>query len=140
MDLNPKQQQDRLRAIHQMLSDDPIVSVLVIEDNRDDAHLAQSILKSHGVDSDVASDCHGAETALVQKRYGLIFMDWKLIGVSGLDALKTIKEVCPKIPVVILTGVASNDDSVKALEYGAVAVMRKPLSNEDINLIFRTPT
>lgn len=136
MNLNPEQQRERLLAIQRLLSDEPNTFVLIVDDDGDDAGLAENILSGNEIKVDVARGYGEAMQKIEGCPYHLVFLDWKLTGRSGLDTLKSIKSKCPKCFVIILTGKATDNDSATALEHGAAAVMRKPLTNEDVRFIF----
>jgi len=66
------------------------------------------------------------EKAKVNK-YDLITMDLIMPETSGLEALATIKEVSPGVPVVVITGNATEKVVNRAGVLGACRVMYKPV-------------
>ena len=139
MTLAPEQQRKRLLEIQSSLIGNQNFKVLIVDDDESDLILTQNRLKSFGIES--ITTVHGgvAEEMISQNGFAVIFLDWKLVGVSGLSVLRSIKLKCPKCVVIILTGVATNDDAVIALNNGAALVMSKPITDEAIKIIFDSP-
>ena len=63
--------------------------------------------------------------------YDLITMDLIMPEMSGLDALNAIKKVSPKVPIMIITGNATDKLVNEAGVLGACRVMYKPILLED---------
>lgn len=51
-------------------------------------------------------------------------------GLNGIDFLKECKTARPDIPIILLTGYASNELEAEALEQGAYALVQKPVEAE----------
>jgi len=55
------------------------------------------------------------------------FLDNNLPGISGLELLNSIKIINPFCKVIIISGDASPENTIKALRYGATDYLEKPL-------------
>jgi len=55
--------------------------------------------------------------------------------VNGLDLLPKIKRQRPELPVVIVTGYASIDTAVEAIQRGAADYVPKPFTPEELNKV-----
>lgn len=65
--------------------------------------------------------------AIAARRPDAILLDVRIPGLSGLDALKTLKEsVHADIPVLMLTGDGRFDRIVQAMQLGAKGYVMKP--------------
>ncbi len=62
----------------------------------------------------------------------LIISDLNMPGMSGMELLNRIKELNPSIPVIIVTGYPSIDNSVSAMKKGAVDFLTKPFKPDDL--------
>lgn len=138
MNLNPQQQIERLKEIQKMLQSRDDGMVLIVEDDASDSELVKLALAKHGIESISVSGVERAVLAMQGRKTALIFMDWKLVGKSGLEAMLALKSACQKCLIVVLSGVATDDDVSKAMSNGAAAVIAKPLTDEAIKLIFGT--
>jgi DNA-binding NtrC family response regulator len=64
-------------------------------------------------------------------QYDLITLDLIMPEMSGLEVLEAIKEVAPRVPVMIITGNATEKIVHKAGILGACSVMYKPIMLEN---------
>jgi len=64
----------------------------------------------------------------------LVFVDVRIEGADGLEVIKSIRgnDTTKDLTLVVLTGIADEKTTQKALEYGADAYSVKPLVSEDI--------
>ena len=64
-------------------------------------------------------------------KYDLITMDLIMPDMSGLETLTVIKEIAPGVPIVVITGNATEKLVHEAGVQGACRVMYKPVMLED---------
>ncbi len=62
----------------------------------------------------------------------LIIMDVRMPGISGLEALESIKTLNPKIPVVMMTAYGSSKASDEARKKGAFDFLTKPFDFDEL--------
>lgn len=86
---------------------------------------------SDAFDIDLAHGGADAVDRVRHKHYDLITLDLIMPEVSGLDALAAIKTLQPHVPVMIITGNASDKLIREAGVLGACKVMHKPVLLED---------
>lgn len=66
--------------------------------------------------------------SLIRERaFDVILTDYRMPGRDGLDLLKEVRTLAPDTPVLLLTGYGSTALQQKALNYGAYAVLEKPI-------------
>lgn len=75
--------------------------------------------------------------ALIRKRpFNIVIADIKLPDISGLEILEMVKELNPEAAVIMITGHASVETAVSAINEGAYAYILKPVAmNELENII-----
>ena len=117
------------------------VDILLVEDNPNDAELAQRALKREKLENRlfVASDGAQALDYLfgtgafsgrnLQNRPKVIFLDLKLPKVDGIEVLKRIKadDRTRTIPVVVLTSSLEDRDVVDTYQLGVNSYIVKPV-------------
>lgn len=103
-------------------------SVLIIEDNRDIAHLIEVHLRdlSYEVTMRYDGDSGFAETE--RKHYDLIVLDVMLPGTDGLEICRRLRTKPAYIPILMVTAKAAELDRVLGLELGADDYLTKPFS------------
>ena len=70
---------------------------------------------------------------LNSKPCDLILLDIVMPGISGLDLMKTIKKLRPKLPIIVMTGHATSVDADATYRWGAEGFLAKPFTPEDLN-------
>ena len=80
---------------------------------------------------DLAVDGIEAVEKVRTSKYDLITMDLIMPEMSGLEALSQIKRTSPKVPVMVITGNATDKLVNEAGVLGACKVMYKPIRLDD---------
>jgi two-component system sensor histidine kinase/response regulator len=62
----------------------------------------------------------------------LVLSDIFMPEMSGVDVLKAVHDIDPDLPVAMITGAATLDTSIAALNAGAYAYLTKPVQNEQV--------
>lgn len=138
--ISPERQLQSIEAIRTLLEKNPKLQILLVEDNEADALLTQSVLETCGVHSIWARSCADA-LQLVRSSSNslsgwLVFLDLNLeTPGAGLGLLTELKSICEHCKIVIMTG-AYSQECKTALERGALAVMLKPLTQEQASFLF----
>ncbi len=86
---------------------------------------------TNAFDIDLAQDGDEAMRQVSATKYDLVTMDLVMPELSGLDALVEIKKVAPQLPVIIVTGNATEKLVREAGLMGACRVLYKPVMLED---------
>ncbi len=107
------------------------IQVLLVDDSRIITHVVSRIIEEDEgfLVMGIAGDPYEAVDLMKKKRPDVILLDIEMPRMDGLTFLRKIMSQHP-IPVVIFSGVAEKNshNAIKALEYGAVAVLQKPKS------------
>jgi signal transduction histidine kinase len=103
----------------------PVIRVLVVDDDPDHRALARRRLVDAGIQVTVAASAAEALGGLAG--VDLVLLDYRLPGMSGLDALAAIRESGGP-SVVMLTGMGSESVAVEAMRAGAVDYVVKDAS------------
>jgi two-component system nitrogen regulation response regulator NtrX len=111
--------------------------ILVIDDEAEIRRSVRMILEYEGYDVMEASS--GPEgVALAEKESpDLVFLDVKMPGMDGLEALQRIKAASDSLPVVIISGHGTVSTAVEATKAGAFDFIEKPLASERVLLTIR---
>jgi len=106
--------------------------VLVIDDDPVVGSSFDRVLSGKGYAVISAANGEEALERLAREDYDVVYTDIKMPGMNGLDVARHIKASRPWLPVVIVTGYATEDNEMEAIELGTAGFLRKPLSPEVI--------
>jgi two-component system response regulator HydG len=109
-------------------------TVLIADDDVGHLTALQTIMRSWGYRVEGTDDGSGAVAKVREKPFDLILMDVRMAEMSGLEALKAIKEYNPAIPILIMTAYSSVESAVEALKAGAYDYLTKPLDFDVLNM------
>ncbi len=111
--------------------------ILVVDDDPSVCRLLAKSLEAEGY---APETCQHPDEALRLSRaqsFGLVFVDIRLPGMSGLDLAARLKEEDPGREVVFITGFGSYDSALRAIKIGAYDYLRKPFNLSELNLCLR---
>jgi len=108
--------------------------ILIVDDDSAHRTMLKTLLKGWGYSVSEADDGSAAVDRVHDQAFDLILMDIRMIKVSGLEALKLVKEYNPAIPVIIMTAYSSVETAVEALKRGAYDYLTKPLDFDELRL------
>ena len=102
---------------------DPIINarVLLVEDSKDHQLLFVKRLNSLGIHNITISETgeQAVEKIKGEPDYDLILVDYSLpTGLSGIDVIREIRNLNPKIPIIMVTGLGSEQIAVQAMKLG----------------------
>jgi len=80
---------------------------------------------------ELAADGEEALVKLRESDYDLVTLDLIMPEMSGLDALSEIKKASPRVPIMVITGNATDKVVNQAGVLGACRVMYKPVQLEN---------
>lgn len=106
--------------------------ILVIEDDPELLGVLTALLASEGHEVIGVPSGEQALVAAAQSSFDLVIADVRMEGMSGLDAIEKVKEEDNGIKSLVITGYASEEDSIRAISLGVEAYLKKPFSLDDL--------
>jgi two-component system sensor histidine kinase/response regulator len=73
--------------------------------------------------------------AVGELKPGLVVVDLKMPGLSGLDVIARLHEIDPNIIIVVITGYATISTAIDAMKAGAYDFLPKPFAPDELRLI-----
>ena len=112
-------------------------TVLVVEDNMVNQLLVVNLLKRFGFGQvDTAANGRDALQKMEQRSYDVVLMDIQMPGMDGYEVTKQMrgssKDSTRKVPVIALSGDASDKEKAKAAEAGMNDYVAKPYSPQEL--------
>lgn len=108
-----------------------MVSILVVDDSITDRTRICGLLKKRGnYTVSAAEDGLKALDYLRESHVDLVLTDLQMPGMDGLKLVQEMKEQYPQIPVILMTGVGSEEIAVQAMQDGAASYVNKSSASE----------
>jgi len=106
--------------------------ILAVDDEAVVLHSIRKSLSRRGFRVDEAFTGHAALARVQAAPYDLVLLDMRMPDVNGLDLLPKIKKQQPDVPIIIVTGFASIDTAVEAIQRGATDYVAKPFTPDEL--------
>jgi len=106
--------------------------VLVVDDDRRMAKTICDILKIKGYDVIEVNSGEEAVEKVKSDAPDCVLMDIKMSGINGIEALKTLKDMAPDLPVILMSAYATEEQADEAKRLGAYAVLDKPIDIQSL--------
>ena len=115
-----------------MIADADKYKVLLVEDNLINQKVAYRIFQTLGFDIEVAENGKKALEFVLRKKYDIIFMDYQMPVMNGIEATQTIRKWKIDTPIIALTANAMKGDKEKFLEAGMTDYISKPFKSGEL--------
>ena len=106
--------------------------IMLVDDEERFLQTMQKMLINNGYDAMTATSGEDCLKQLEQKLVHVVILDVKMPGMGGVETLKKIKHLYPRVEVIMLTGHATAASAVEGLKSGATDYLTKPASVDEI--------
>lgn len=104
-----------------------MATILVVDDEEMIRFAFEQFLKDEGHTPLLARDGDQAMEMFLQGRPEVVFLDYRLPGMDGLEVLEKIRQADAKATVVLMTAFGAMDVAIRAMQLGAYDYLSKPL-------------
>ncbi|MBI3269874.1 MAG: sigma-54-dependent Fis family transcriptional regulator [Planctomycetes bacterium] len=111
--------------------------VLVVDDELNMLSLFRRILTEEGYEMESAATGHDALRMLEDSGFDLVISDLEVPGVDGMKLLKHVRQACPDVPFIVVTGYGTVESAVAAMKDGAHDYITKPFEREELKIVIR---
>ena len=111
--------------------------ILVVDDEQGIRAALGQLLEYEGYEVKTAANAVDGIGQYEKFKPDLVFMDVKMAGVDGLEALKRLRQLDPRAVVVMISGHATIQTAVEATQLGAYDILEKPLDTDRILVTLR---
>lgn len=109
--------------------------VLVVDDSKLNLKVAENVLKNFKVSTETVTSGLECLSCVKSKKYDIIFMDIMMPNMSGVEALKKLREEKVNIPVIALTADAIEGQEEKYISEGFDGYLSKPIDKTKLKVI-----
>jgi len=111
--------------------------ILIIDDEQGIRAALGQLLEFEGYEVRSVGNAVDGIAEYAKQRPDLVFLDVKMAGMDGMEALKKIRELDPAATVVMISGHATIRTAVEATQLGAYEILEKPLDTDRILVMLR---
>jgi two-component system nitrogen regulation response regulator NtrX len=111
--------------------------ILIVDDEQGIRAALGQLLEFEGYEVRTAANAVDGLAEYGRFLPNLVFMDVKMAGIDGLEALRKLKEQDPGAVVVMISGHATIQTAVEATQHGAYDILEKPLDTDRILVTLR---
>jgi two-component system nitrogen regulation response regulator GlnG len=113
-------------------------TVWIVDDDRSIRWVLEKALQQEGMTTQSFDSADGVLSRLTRQQPDVIISDIRMPGSSGLDLLARIRELYPRLPVIIMTAHSDLDSAVASYQGGAFEYLPKPFDvDEAVSLVKR---
>lgn len=111
--------------------------VLLVDDSSTMRSIVRKILASSRFPLEVSEAQEGVEALrqIASGKFDIVFLDYNMPGLNGVETLAEIKRQYPRLEVVMITSTAEEAVAERARAAGAAAFIKKPFYPADIDAV-----
>ncbi|HKP15109.1 MAG TPA: sigma-54 dependent transcriptional regulator [Gemmatimonadaceae bacterium] len=111
--------------------------ILIVDDEQGIRAALGQLLEFEGYEVRTVANAVDGLAEYARFKPDLVFMDVKMAGIDGLEALRKLREQDPAAIVVMISGHATIQTAVEATQHGAYDILEKPLDTDRILVTLR---
>jgi len=109
-----------------------MISVLVVDDEPSLGRAIQRDLVAHGFDAHLCTSAEEALAVLARLPIDVLLTDLRMAGADGIDLLRRARQLSARTRSILMSGHATARDYQTAMELGAIRVLCKPFTPEEL--------
>lgn len=106
-------------------------SILIVDDDESICRTLALVLGKKGYETEIARTGRDALNKAKKRFFHVVLLDLKLPGMQGLSLLAPLKKQHPDLATIVITGYASLETAVQAVNEGAAGYITKPLDMDE---------
>jgi DNA-binding NtrC family response regulator len=108
------------------------IRLLLTDDEEGYVHVLANRLSKRNIDVTKTYSGEQAIQALRKEDFDVAVLDLKMEDMDGIEVLKILKKMDPRLEVIMLTGHGSEQAARDGMEHGAFDYLTKPCELEDL--------
>jgi heterodisulfide reductase subunit A len=111
--------------------------VLIVDDEPIVRESIRDWLKDAGYEVATAESGEEALELIAKQEFGVMVLDMRLPGKSGIQVLKEVKAAKPQIKSIIITAYPSTELAAEVMKLGAVDYLIKPVAPDSLETLIQ---
>jgi len=107
--------------------------ILIVDDDKYISLLLYNFLDDEGYLCETADNgLEALERVRKGTRYDMVLLDFVMPKMNGLEFLAAVRDIDPNLPVMMISGYRTRENTLEALRLGAIGFIKKPFSLRDV--------
>jgi two-component system, LuxR family, response regulator FixJ len=107
-------------------------TVFVVDDDQQARESVCALVSSMGVNAQAFSSAEEFLERYVDGAPGCLVTDLRMLGISGIELLARLRQAKIFLPAIVLTAYARTPTTVQAIKAGAMTLLEKPYTDDDL--------
>ena len=120
-----------------MTSNDPIIHVLLVDDDNSFREILTDELRRSGFDVTPAHDAESALQEVEDRAFEVAIVDLNLPGMGGEALIREFRDRSLTTELIVLTGHATVENAVQTMKDGAYDFLSKPCNLDELETVVR---
>ena len=113
------------------------IKILIIDDNKDLLETLSDVLHEKGYVTETAETGKEALTKAEESFFNIALVDLNLPDVMGTELIQNLKKQFPRLIIIVITGYATLQNAINALNLGVNAFVIKPLDIDKVEAMIK---
>ncbi len=109
--------------------------ILFVDDDRTILSLVEEYLTAFDYRINVVDNGLKALELIKEKDFDVVFTDFKMPDIDGLELLSVIKEYRPATEVIMVTGHGTMESAIQAMKFGSYDYIQKPFKLDILRIL-----
>ena len=119
------------------LDNESLRRVLIVDDNESVGELLTGAVREMGFEAAHSSGGANALALMAERPHGIVITDLQMAPMDGFQLASKLKRLYPEAVVSFLSGEVNSDVEDYAMQLGAFAYLRKPVSKAEIEAVVK---
>ena len=111
--------------------------ILIVDDDTEIRYSLDRVLASRGYRVTTAGSGEDGIKVLKESDPDVVFLDIRMDGMSGLEALQHMRAANKRVPIILMTAFGTAQTAIEAMKYGAFDYIMKPFDPERVLTLVR---
>ena len=111
------------------------MKLLIAEDEKAQREMLEGFLVQQGFSVSSVDSGKLAMEAIRRRPFDLVFLDYKMPQMNGLETLKEMKKINPEVAVIMMTAYGTIETAVESMKAGASDYLTKPIDFDELLLL-----
>jgi two-component system NtrC family response regulator len=113
----------------------PGFRILLIDDEEAQIASLKSFLKRRNYTVKTALSGEDGLEIVRNEEIDLVFTDFRMGGMNGLDVVKEVKRINPEILIAVITAFSATEEAVEVMKAGAFDYLAKPINLDELEIL-----